>query len=199
MAKQELAVRKTKTINIGKGNQAIEYAKVSARVAEFNRILKNGSIRNTRELKDGWGIFEATVIPDVKNPERWFNGTSFGKLGGQKALEKLETIAVGRALAFAGFLSDGEIASIEEMASYEESVDIIDDEEIADATVQLESAHSLDELGKTWRSFPQAWRNNAEILNLKNQLKAKYENTSSRTENAGMGEPATGEDNGNGA
>ena len=36
-----------------------------------------------------------------------------------KSFEKLESIAVGRALAFAGFSADGEIASFEEMEEYE--------------------------------------------------------------------------------
>jgi len=35
-----------------------------------------------------------------------------------KDFEKQETIAVGRALAFAGFLSDGEVASYEEMEDF---------------------------------------------------------------------------------
>ena len=197
MAK-ELAVRKTRTINIGKGNQAIEYAKVSARIAELHKDYKNAAIKTEFEFKDGWAIFKANLILDVKNPDRVFNGTSMGKVGAVKAFEKLETIAVGRALALAGFLSDGEIASSEEMASYEESVDIVEQNEVADATVQLESAHTLEELGKVWRSFPQAWRNNAEILNLKNQLKAKYENPSSEPANPGMAAAPAGEDNGNG-
>jgi len=198
MAKQELAVRKIKTINIGKGNQAIEYAKVSARIAELHKDYKNASIKTEFEFKDGWAIFKANLILDVKNPDRVFNGTSMGKVGAVKAFEKLETIAVGRALALAGFLSDGEIASSEEMASYEETIDIVEPNEVADGSAQLESAHNLDELGKVWRSFPQAWRNNTELLNLKNQLKAKYENPSSSATNPGMAPAQTGEDNGDG-
>ena len=39
------------------------------------------------------------------------------KVGGrQKQFEKQETIAVGRALAFAGYLASGDIATAEEMA-----------------------------------------------------------------------------------
>jgi hypothetical protein len=41
-----------------------------------------------------------------------------GKVSGEKALEKLESIAVGRALAFAGYLASGEIATAEEMERF---------------------------------------------------------------------------------
>ena len=46
------------------------------------------------------------------------------KLGNQKAVEKCETVAVGRALAFAGYLATGEIATAEEMADFETAVSV---------------------------------------------------------------------------
>ncbi len=186
--------RKAKTIKL----QGKDYAQVSDRVAEFHKIHKNGSITTVYDFNSGWVIFTATIVIDVKQPDRIFKGTSLGKAGAAKAFEKLETIAVGRALAFAGFLSDGEIASSEEMDKYQELVTVLEDDEITDSIVLLESAHDLQELGKIWRSFSQARRDNPELLNLKNSLKAKYENTQSGTKNPRVAKPAQGESNGDG-
>lgn len=196
--------RKTRTVKIERKNKegrvtaTFDYAKVSARVAEFNLTHTNGSIRTQYTNENGWTLFRATIIPDVKIPERYFTGTSLGKLGSEKALEKLETIAVGRALAFAGFLSDGEIASSEEMDKYQETITLLEEEEVIDASTQLESAHDFEELKKIWKSFPQSYRDNAILLNLKNKLKSKYENSSSETTQPGVAEPTEGENNRNG-
>lgn len=161
---------KTKTIKIGQG---IDYAKVSARLTEFLKANKNGSIRTAETLVGEQVFFHATVIPDVKNPDQYFTGTSHGKLGTQKALEKLETIAVGRALAFAGYLSDGEIASSEEMIKYDEVADI----DNSSALEKLHHTKNLDELKKVWTTLSQAERENEEVLNAKEFLKKQYENT----------------------
>ena len=107
-----------KTIKLS-GN---DYAPVDERIREFHKMNANGSIR-TAILLQGDKLIEAraTVIPDVKNPERYFTGSAVGYLGKEKALEKLETVAVGRALAFAGLLADGRIASFEEMERFQEN------------------------------------------------------------------------------
>jgi len=101
-----------KTINL-KGK---EYAPVSARVEQFHKDYKNGCIQNSYEFKEGYAIFTSTVSYEG-DPEktRTFTGHSFGKVTGDKSFEKLETVAVGRALAFAGYLAGGEIASFEEV------------------------------------------------------------------------------------
>lgn len=188
---------KTRTINLGKGGQVIEYAKVSSRVGEFHKLYKTPAITTTFEFKEGVAIFKATVTPDVNKPERQFTGTSLGKAGAVKAFEKLETIAVGRALAFAGLLSDGEIASSEEMQSYAEATPAID---ITKAMEKLNAAKTKGELGKTWALLSQAERENKEVQSLKDSLKAKYdENSPSGTEKPGLVSTPQGEDNGDGA
>jgi len=103
-----MSERRTETIDIGKG---IQYAKVAARSAEFHADNKECSIQTTCEFKEGFALFSAKV----ETKKGIFTGHSMGKVGQQKAFEKLETIAVGRALAFAGYLADGEIATYEEM------------------------------------------------------------------------------------
>jgi len=102
--------RKTETITIG-GN--VPYAKVAARSAEFHRDNERCSIVTTCKFTEGYAIFSATVT--TKKGE--FTGHSMDKVAGkQKQFEKQETIAVGRALAFAGYLASGDIACAEEMA-----------------------------------------------------------------------------------
>jgi len=103
--------RKADTIDIGRG---IQYAKVSARLAEFHADNKECSIETSCEFKEGFALFSAKVT----TPRGTFTGHSLGKTSTKdKAFEKQETIAVGRALAFAGYLSTGDIASFEEMAA----------------------------------------------------------------------------------
>ena len=67
-----------------------------------------------------------------------------------KALEKLETISTGRALAFLGYMKDGRIASTEEMEefnSYKESKRL---EAVEAAIDKLEACKTLDELKQAY-------------------------------------------------
>lgn len=107
--------RKVETVDIGRG---VQYAKVAARSAEFHKDNDVCSIETSCEFKEGFVMFRATV----HTKKGTFTGHSMDKIGGrQKQFEKQETIAVGRALAFAGYLSSGDIACAEEM------VDVISD------------------------------------------------------------------------
>lgn len=108
-----------KLINL-KGN---DYAPVDERLRAFHKQYPNSSIQTKIEFKDKFVVAYATVTPDVEKPNRIFNGSSFGMIDKEKAFEKLETVAVGRALAFAGFLADGKIASFEEMEKFFEGED----------------------------------------------------------------------------
>lgn len=103
-----------KTVNL-KGK---EYAPVSERLAAFHEAYPNSSIDNTYDFKEGWCIFKSVITPDVGMPDRAYSGHSMGQVTKEKALEKLETVAVGRALAFMGFAADGSIASLEEMQKF---------------------------------------------------------------------------------
>jgi hypothetical protein len=170
-------LKKTKTIVIerknreGKVTAKIIYAKVTDRVAEFNKSGK-GSIKTEYFLQSPIVIFRATVIPDVDKPEHFFNGTSFGKIGEDKALEKIETLAVGRALAFAGYLSTGEIASYEEMEKYEKAMMNFD---TTKAVEKLTATTNLDELKKVWLALTEDERNHKTVLDLKNAKKEEFE------------------------
>lgn len=105
-----MSERHTETVTIGGG---VQYAKVAARSAEFHKDNETCSIVTACEFKDGYALFTATVT----TKKGTFTGHSLDKVGGkQKQFEKQETIAVGRALAFAGYLATGDIACAEEMA-----------------------------------------------------------------------------------
>jgi hypothetical protein len=103
--------RRTKTTTIGGG---VEYAKVADRLLEFHEDVSECSIETTVEFKEGWVLAGAKV----SSPRGVFTGHSLGEAKGKKALEKMETIAVGRALAFAGYAASGDIASFEEMEMF---------------------------------------------------------------------------------
>jgi len=108
--------RTTATIDIGKG---IRYAKVAARSAVFHEDNAKCAIETSCEFKEGFAMFSAKVT----TKKGTFTGHSMDKVQGRpKQFEKLETIAVGRALAFAGYLSSGEIACAEEMIEFREGV-----------------------------------------------------------------------------
>ena len=67
-------------------------------------------------------IFEATVIPDVDKPERYFTGHAEEEIGSSQinttsALENCETSAIGRALALMGIGVDESFASGDEVAN----------------------------------------------------------------------------------
>ena len=105
--------RKSDTVQIKTKQGPVEYAKVSSRLSELHKDNVTCDIVTAYEFKDGWCLFVATVT----TKKGTYTGHSIDKIDGkQKQFEKQESIAVGRALAFAGYLSDGSIASYEEMA-----------------------------------------------------------------------------------
>lgn len=100
-----------------KGN---DYVLVSDRVTYFNENYPNGSILTEYEIMGDTYICKATVTPDVKNPDRKFNGLSQATIGDgmvnkSAALENAETSAWGRALGAMGIGVIESIASADEM------------------------------------------------------------------------------------
>lgn len=114
----EQKARKASTVSLQGG---VEYAKVSTRLVEFHEDNPECSIETDIQFQAGentWVVVTATVTC----PRGRFVAHSMDAFKGkQKFLEKLETVAVGRALAFAGYMASGDIASFEEMDVYEAS------------------------------------------------------------------------------
>jgi hypothetical protein len=101
------------TINL----QWKQYAQVKDRIAEAHIRNKELSITTTVDCFDKEKLsflFKATV-----ENERWsYTGHALQSIKAKKDFEKWETIAVGRALALAGYLADWEIASYEEIEDF---------------------------------------------------------------------------------
>lgn len=140
---------KMKTISL----QGKEYAQVKDRVKEFRAENPNGLINTTPTIQeDGQIIFKAHVVKDKANESSAeATGHALGKNNGQKAFEKLETIAVGRALALLGYGADGEIASGEEMEeflAYKQEQDKRLEEEVLESIAQIKNTKTVEELKK---------------------------------------------------
>jgi hypothetical protein len=135
---------KLDTMNL-KGN---EYAKVPTRLKKFREDCPNGLIKTVPKfLDDGQIMFTAEVFRDQSDPNSAkATGHSLGKNDGNKAFEKLETIAVGRALALLGYLISGEVASSEEMEEFLAHKEEKKQNAVMLAIEALEDAKTIDEL-----------------------------------------------------
>jgi hypothetical protein len=158
---------KVNTIKIPSGG---EYAKVSERLKLFRSEAPNGSISTESiPMSDGNVVLKATIIKDQKtegSPSA--TGQAFGKISGQKGFEKLETIAVGRALAFLGYLASGEVASSEEM---QEFLDYKAGQKQA-VIDSLLAAKTVDELKKLFIAAG-TYIGDADVIKTKDEMKAK--------------------------
>lgn len=175
-----------KTVKIGGG---IDYAKVADRIKIFWEENPNGKIDTEREdisdnkvcfiariWRDSKVILDlATVGTDVNIIKLTANAMASADAAkkGDKENEKLETVAVGRALAMLGYLASGEVASREEMEQFEAyKADLFQDE--IDKTIEkMKKAKTIDELRKLYVSLSAELRNNPKILNIKDELKKK--------------------------
>lgn len=110
---------KTKKLNTIKLKDK-DYATVPTRIKEFREQCPNGVIEtSSKSTNDNEKEFIATIFKDGNNRNVGSaTGHSFGALKEVKAFEKLETIAIGRALANLGFMASGEVASSEEMENF---------------------------------------------------------------------------------
>lgn len=138
---------KVKTIDL-KGK---EYAQVSERIKQFREDCPNGLIETKPEFQpDGTILFTARILKDKADPtSAEATGHALGNSKGDKAFEKLETIATGRALAMLGYMASGEIASSEEMEEFYK----YRDEKVDEAIGQMNATESLDELKQVFMSL----------------------------------------------
>lgn len=97
-----------------------EYATVPSRIKAFREDCPNGLIETMPDIRsDGMVLFKTHVVKDKAKPESGeATGHALGKMAGDKAFEKLETISVGRALAMLGYMASGDVASSEEMEEF---------------------------------------------------------------------------------
>jgi hypothetical protein len=101
-----------------KGN---DYATVPQRLKEFREKNPRASVETKPTFnEDGTVVFSAKIISDKADENSSeATGHAYGKLTGDKAFEKLETVSTGRALALLGYLNNGQVATGEEMEEFE--------------------------------------------------------------------------------
>lgn len=155
-----------------------EYAQVKDRLKRFREDCPFGKITTKPDIKeDGTIIFSATILKDKREAScAEATGHAMGNNEKQKGFEKLETIAVGRALAMLGYAGDGEIASGEEMEEFQAYQEEKRIAVINEAKMKLDSCKDMDELKTAWASLRSDLRDDKELLDLKNKLKKSYEN-----------------------
>lgn len=164
-------MKRAETIKVSGG---AEYAKVAERTKLFWEENPHGSILSSHQLtENGSVIFETTIIRDSTNPEGGkSNGHAMGKVEKDKDFEKYETISLGRALAKAGYLASGEIASLEEMEDFMKDQETKRQLYIEEQIEAFEKAKTLDELKQLWLSTNKTEK---EIIEAKDKRKAELE------------------------
>lgn len=119
-----------------------DYILIKDRIMAFHELYPNGSITTECWVDDRNVRFKATVVPDVNTSTKLYTGHSEAIRGGvgisgQKPIEKAESSAVGRALAFLG------IGVIESIASAEEVLDARQQENYQEKFIQKEWSATL--------------------------------------------------------
>lgn len=157
---------KIKTIDL-KGKA---YATVPTRIKEFREDCPFGDIKTEPTITDNTVMFKAIIIKDKREDNSaCATGHAIGKLQGDKAFEKIETIAVGRALALLGYMASGEVASSEEMEEFEAYKVNLKEELIE----KLRSCRTQESLRSIWTGISGTLKSDKDIINLKDELKTK--------------------------
>lgn len=148
------------------------YATVPTRIKEFREANPNGLIETKPTIDGQQVIFSARVLKDKSNISSGeATGHSIGKMGNDKAFEKLETIAIGRALAILGYMASGEIASSEEMEEFENYKLQKKAEQVAETIAKMKEATTLSELKQIVISSPVGA--DSDVQTVKEELKLK--------------------------
>lgn len=145
----------------------VDYAKVADRMKLFRADAPHGKHESAYEVDvDGSLVFTVWLWKDksqllelmksgvsdvaVLRSSADAMGNAKGKIGGaEKEFEKLESIALGRALANLGYFASGEIASFEEMEAYYE----YKQHQVDEAVAQLMDCETLEDLKKVYLGF----------------------------------------------
>jgi hypothetical protein len=138
-----------------------DYALVPARLKQMREENPRASVDTEPTYNaDGSITFKAIIIRDQSDPySAKASGTArytAEELKKPKQFEKLETVAIGRALAVLGYLNDGQIASTEEMEEFHAAKEAAEKErvagEIAAVIERIEAATTNDELNAAVQS-----------------------------------------------
>lgn len=137
---------KVQTTKIGGG---ADYAKVADRIKLFREQNPNGLIETTPTITGTMIMFKARILKDKSDTNSGeASGHAMLENKGQKAFEKVESIAVGRALALLGYMASGEIASSEEMEEFNDYKEQQRLEKLQELIEQAEQIKTKEELRK---------------------------------------------------
>ena len=160
--------------------QGKAYAQVAERVKQFrtdfpnSKIITKTTISNDMEGQEFnayiWRDRKDYISGDLDSADS--TGTAKGNLNKEKDFEKLETIAVGRALALLGYLASGEIASFEEMTNYYAEKEAERKQYIEDQVELFDHAKTMEDLKQLWS---QTNKTEPEIMAAKDRRKAEFE------------------------
>jgi len=147
------------------------YATVPTRIKEFRQECPNGLIETKPDVQaDGTVIFTARILKDKSNPSSGeATGHSIGKITGDKMFEKLETIAIGRALAILGYMASGEVASSEEMEEFNKFKMERHEQQVEEVIKQMKEAKTLSQLQKIF--VDSAVKTDKDVIGVKDEMK----------------------------
>lgn len=167
----------------------IDYAKVIDRLNAFRSDYPRSKILTQSKIIDGVITFKAFVWKDkdellevlkqgVDKEAIYYTSDSEGTAQkevnkAEKNFEKLETIAVGRALALLGYSVSGEIASTEEMEEFEDYKAQKHQEEVEQAIELLNEVATMDDLRKVFVSLERKIREEPTVIITKDKCKEK--------------------------
>lgn len=168
---------------------SINYAKVVDRLNAFRSDYPRSKILTQSKTVDGVITFKAFIWKDkdellevlkqgVDKEVIYYTADSEGTAQkevnkSEKNFEKLETIAVGRALALLGYSVSGEIASTEEMEEFEDYKAQKHQEDVDQAIELLNGAATIEDLRKVFISLERKIREEPTVIVTKNKCKEK--------------------------
>lgn len=168
---------------------SINYAKVVDRLNVFRSDYPRSKILTQSKTVDGVITFKAFIWKDkddllevlkqgVDKEAIYYTADSEGTAQkevnkSEKNFEKLETIAVGRALALLGYSVSGEIASTEEMEEFEDYKAQKYQEDVEQAIELLNGAATIEDLRKVFVSLERKIREEPTVIVTKNKCKEK--------------------------
>lgn len=154
----------------------INYAKVMDRLNQFRADNPRGKTETTPTIKDDMLIFKAYVLKDKSDANSAdATGHAMGKYdGSEKQFEKMETIALGRALAMLGYGASGEIASFEEMEEFA----AYRDQKIDEIVDNINACQTVPELRKYYMSLD-SYLSESRVIQAKDKRKEELQNANS--------------------
>lgn len=168
---------------------SINYAKVVDRLNAFRSDYPRSKILTQSKIVDGTITFKAFVWKDkdellevlkqgIDKEAIYYTADSEGTAQkevnkSEKNFEKLETIAVGRALALLGYAVSGEIASTEEMEEFEDYKAQKYQEDVDQVIELLNGAATIEDLRKVFISLERKIREEPTVIVTKNKCKEK--------------------------